>query len=190
MADLTVRRPNFEFPQDLPIMPDPQDRAYSAMCCALTIIVPHLERYLIRTMKTGLKEVTDPALLQDMKDFSSQEANHFRNHDALNELLRNKLSDKARDELIQTEADLIEDYRRFSNTKSLRFNLAYAEGFESATCALSLWGFEHETFKTLHDGWEELIEWHLAEEIEHRTVAFVAYHALGGNNAHRMIWGT
>jgi len=190
MGNLTVRRPDFEFPDDVVVMPDPTDKYYSALTCALTIIAPEIERYLIRTMKRAKNEISNTRVLQDLKDFSDQEANHFRNHDKLNEILRGKLSDKNRERLQQAEADLVEDYRRFSNTKSLNFNLAYAEGFESATCALSVWGFEHSLFEALDPSWKGLIEWHLAEEIEHRTVAFDVYHAFKGSYLHRLVFGT
>lgn len=190
MNTLTVRRPDFEFPQDLSVMPDITDKYYSALTCAVTMIAPHIERYLIRTMKRAKNEISDKLVLQDLNDFCGQEANHFRNHDKLNEILRGKLSGKNQQQLQQIEDDLIEDYRRFSNTKSLSFNLVYAEGFESATCGLSMWAFEINAFEALDPNWCSLIEWHLAEEIEHRTVAFYVYHALKGNYPHRLIFGT
>ena len=82
------------------------------------------------------------------------------------------------------------DYRRFNTSKSRRFNLCYAEGFEAMTCA---WGLasiaEAEAGRsTLSPGpWGQLWAWHLAEEMEHRTVAFDLYEHLEGSYPYRVI---
>jgi len=80
------------------------------------------------------------------------------------------------------EKELSDDYQRFSNTWSLRFNLAYAEGFEALTMNAVLFQF---TYLSLFDDVDtpvaQLLEWHLIEELEHRTVAFDIYdHVCGG----------
>ena len=190
MTDLTVRKPGFVFPEDLQLMPDRSDRFYSAFTCAITIIAPHIERYLIRTMSKVRTVIDDEMLKQDLLLFSQQEASHFQNHDRLNEVLYSKLSESGRKQLAAIEQALDADYQRFTREKSLNFNLVYAEGFESATCAMSLWAFRYQTFKALDKEWAELIEWHLAEEVEHRTVAYDAYHGYKGSYGHRMIFGT
>ena len=190
MDKLTIRQPEFTFPNDLPLTPDAGDKLYSAFLCAVSIIAPQIERYLIRTMSRAKQEIKDPDVLDDLLKFSQQEANHFRAHDELNELLRTKLSEENRKKLLSQEARLEEDYRYFSNTRSLNFNLSYAEGFESATCAISIWGFKNNTMKNIDDRWKGIMEWHLAEEIEHRTVAYDIYHAFKGHYLHRIFFST
>ena len=190
MNNLTIRRPTFQFPDHLNLLPDATDKYYSALSCAITIVAPHIERYLIRTMRQAQQHIRCSELRQMVQDFSSQEANHFRNHDRLNAILRQQLSEDSRHMLKKAETQLEEDYAKFGKSRSLKFNLAYAEGFEAATCALSLWSFQHKTTQTLDPEWRSLLDWHLAEEIEHRTVAFDLYHHLGGNYSHRLIWAT
>ncbi|BFM16371.1 hypothetical protein R50073_25540 [Maricurvus nonylphenolicus] len=190
MTQLTVRKPDFSFASDIPLIPDLEDINYSSLSFATSIIAPHIERYIIRSMRKALQAIDNPSLREDIKAFASQEASHLHQHDKMNKTLRQKLSPEAQKNLAQAEDDLSSDYNRFSKSKSLKFNLAYAEGFESATCALSLWAFEHQTFKTLESRWQSLLEWHLAEEIEHRTVAFDAFHALGGQYSYRLLWGS
>jgi hypothetical protein len=77
--------------------------------------------------------------------------------------LRAKLAPETALEIKRIEADIEADYQRFTKSKSLKFNLAYAEGFEAMTLAMALSSFD------------QGFEWHLAEEVEHRMVTFDAY---------------
>ncbi|MCV6623663.1 MAG: metal-dependent hydrolase [Cellvibrionaceae bacterium] len=190
MSEITIRQPNFEFDEELALMPDTQDAMYSAFSCSVTILSPHIERYLIRVMRSCLSEIKDEKLQALVKAFCGQEASHFKNHDRLNEILRAKMSEAGRQKLQKAEAQLDADYARFFKEKDLLFNLAYAEGFESATCAMSLWAFEHNTLANSQKAWKDIIEWHLAEEIEHRSVAYDVYKYFGGSYRHRLIWGS
>jgi predicted metal-dependent hydrolase len=78
-------------------------------------------------------------------------------------------------------ADIEADYRRFTNTRSLRFNLAYAEGFEAFTTAFALFCHDQGWLKKLRPGARELFEWHMLEELEHRRVAFDVYREVSDN---------
>ena len=48
--------------------------------------------------------------------------------------------------LDEFERELEDDYQRFTKTKSLRFNLAYAEGFEALTMNFIKFVMEHQGF--------------------------------------------
>lgn len=191
MAVITVRRPQFEWPADLPVLPDATDPQRSCETVGLSFTLPYLEPYLIRTMRVAAKQVDEPGLRDDMKAFSGQEAQHYKNHAALNDLVRAKLSEQAAAEMRDLEDRLEADYRRFTDEKSLAFNLAYAEGFEAMTFSLaraSMSGSEASTAPP--SKWTELMAWHLAEEIEHRTVTFDAYDQIVGKYPYRLAVGT
>lgn len=190
MNSISVRQPDFMFEDDLALMPDSEDALYSAFSCSVTILAPHIERFLIRVMRQCSKDLDDTDLKNSLIAFCGQEASHLKNHDKLNAVLRMKLSESGREALLAAEERLQVDYDRFYKEKSRLFNLAYAEGFESATCAMSLWAFEHQTLRHSQKPWREIIEWHLAEEIEHRCVAYDIYKAMGGTYTHRLIWGS
>ncbi len=189
MADITVRKIRFSF-DDIPIDFDVPDERFGFVLstCALSMTMPYLEPYLIRTMKVALKQIEDPPLAEDVRRFSQQEGHHYRNHADLNDRMRAEFSPSVADELRAIEAALDADYRRFSDEKSLRFNTAYAEGFEAMTCAGALATAEHGSFVGLPGG--EIWAWHMAEEIEHRTVAFEVFETLVGSYPYRILVGT
>ena len=188
MAEITVRKLRFPFGDAIDL--DRPDAELSIVLghLALSLTMPYLEPYLIRTMKVVQREITDPELLADVRAFSQQEGHHYRNHAAFNEDLRAHFGEPVASRIREIEAALDADYQRFSREKSLRFNTAYAEGFEAMTCGFALAGLEHGGFARMPGG--ELWDWHLAEEIEHRTVAFDVYHRTGGSYWHRIVFGT
>ena len=190
MADITVRKIRFSF--DEPFDFDVPDEHLAAMLppLGLSMTMPYLEPYLIRTMKVALRQITEAELAEDARRFSQQEGHHYRNHALLNDQLRGKFDDATAAALRAIESNLEADYQRFTRTKSLRFNLAYAEGFEAMTCALALAAAEHGAFDDERLPGGEVWAWHMAEEIEHRTVAFDVYGHLVGSYPYRILVGT
>jgi predicted metal-dependent hydrolase len=188
MADITVRKIRFSF-DDVPVDFDVSDEMLGAMlpALALSMTMPYLEPYLIRTMKVALREIRDPDLAGDVRRFSQQEGHHFRNHADFNDRIRGSFDASAAAALRTIEGSLEADYQRFTHEKSLRFNVAYAEGFEAMTCAGALAMAEHGGFDVIPGG--EIWAWHMAEEIEHRTVAFQAYDHLVGSYLYRVLGG-
>lgn len=190
MTSITVRRPEFDWPEDLPVLPLPSDPSRSCELVALSFTLPYLEPYLIRTMRLAAKEVDSAELSADMKAFSGQEAQHFQNHARVNDVVRNQLGEPAATAMRALEDALDADYRRFSAEKSLAFNLAYAEGFEAMTFALARSVMKTADVGDVVPAWANLIAWHLAEEVEHRTVTFDAYEEIVGRYPHRVAVGT
>ncbi|MBW2725958.1 MAG: metal-dependent hydrolase [Deltaproteobacteria bacterium] len=182
---IVVRQMDFEFPTDLdPVVVD-GDPEQSYLMIGLSLLLPYLEPYLIRTMKVAKKQVSDPQLIDDLERFSAQEGQHYRQHIRFNESLRLEGFEK----LAELEATLDADYKRFSKTRSLRFNLAYAEGFEALTTASARFSFERGPDPNLHPSARALFQWHLVEELEHRTVAFDVYNDVCGGYPYRLVAG-
>jgi predicted metal-dependent hydrolase len=185
MADITVRKMPFEWPDDLPVLAMPDDVSGSCDLLGFSFTMPHLEPYLIRTMRVAGKEATNPAIAADMKNFSKQEAQHHRNHSMVNDIVRDKLTPETAAQIKNLEDELEADYQRFTKDKSLKFNLAYAEGFEAMTLTMALTMFDNSS-EGMGGEWGRLMEWHLAEEVEHRTVTFDAYDHIFGSYFYRL----
>jgi predicted metal-dependent hydrolase len=192
MAEITVRKIRFTFDGsiDFGAMSD-EDLGRVLPMLGLSMTMPYLEPYLIRTMKVALERIGDESLAEDTRRFSQQEGHHYRNHMRFNDQIRNQFDAAAAEKLRGIETDLERDYRKFTKERSLRFNLGYAEGFEAMTCAIALASAEHRTFGgdvPMPGG--EIWAWHMAEEIEHRTVAFDVYEHLVGSYPYRILRGT
>jgi predicted metal-dependent hydrolase len=175
---ITVRRVPFVFPGDLdPIVVDgcPEE---SHRIVGVSLILPYLEPYLIRSMRAAREHVRTPQLLADLEAFCAQEGQHYRQHRRFNEAIR--LAGIAG--LRELEAEVEADYQRYTRTKSLRWNLAYAEGFEAFTMAFARFSLESGALDRVRSpAVRDLFAWHLIEELEHRTVAFDVYeHVCGG----------
>jgi predicted metal-dependent hydrolase len=182
---ITVRKMAFEFPDDIdPVFMD-GDHKQSFAFIAGSLLLPHLEPYLIRSMKAAEQHVTDPAVLDDLKKFASQEGQHYQMHKKFNETIRRA----GFPGLEALEQELSDDYKRFTSTKSLRFNLAYAEGFEALTMNAVKHMMEPNGFGDNLPVFMQMVEWHFVEELEHRTVAFDVYDHVCGGYFYRLVVG-
>ncbi len=189
MSDITVRKVKFEFPDELDDVLPGEDLVRETYLVAFSLTMPYLEPYLIRTYRAVADDITDPELAADVREFIGQEAQHFQNHRRINEIIKGQLGPSVAAELQAVEDRLDADYRRFNASKSRRFNLVYAEGFEAMTCAMAMTSFDDAAAGRAAGGsgtWGQLWAWHAAEEIEHRTVAFNVYEHLEGNWAYRV----
>ncbi|MEE3330399.1 MAG: metal-dependent hydrolase [Myxococcota bacterium] len=168
---ITVRHMPFEFPDEIDPVFIRGDHRSSFTFIAGSLLLPHLEPYLIRTMREARKHVTDPDILAGLDAFSAQEGHHARMHRKFNDAVQRA----GFPGLAEMEQKLSDDYRRFSDTKSLRFNLAYAEGFEALTMNAVKLLMEPNGFGEDLPDYMQLVEWHFLEELEHRHVTFDVY---------------
>ncbi len=191
MADITIRKVKFEFPDELDDVLPGVDLVRETYLVAFSLTMPYLEPYLIRTFRSIADDITDSVLAADVHEFIGQEAQHFQNHRRINTIIKEQLGTAVAARLQKVEDRLEADYRRFNAEKSRRFNLVYAEGFEAMTCAMAMTMFEEvSSGSRAGDGrfgaWQQLWAWHAAEEIEHRNVAFDVYEHLDGSWARRV----
>ncbi|MGB1277306.1 MAG: metal-dependent hydrolase, partial [Nannocystaceae bacterium] len=182
---ITVRRMGFEVPETLDpliIRGEPEE---SFLLLGMSFLFPYLEPYLIRSMKVARERIEDPELLADLRRFCAQEGQHFREHTRFNRAMQGQDYPG----LGELEAALARDYESFTAHKSLRWNLAYAEGFEAMTAATALFLFETRDEREMHPLVEQLMFWHALEELEHRTVAFDVYQQVYGGYLYRLAVG-
>jgi predicted metal-dependent hydrolase len=143
----------------------------------------HVEPYLIKVMIKA-KEQLGPehaALKTDIDLFIRQETQHYKVHQQFNKALYAAGYDR----LPEFERELAGDYKRFLANRSLRFNCAYSEGFETLGPPNARAYFER--YGDLLNGADaqavDLWKWHMLEEYEHRDVAYRVYKALFGNKS-------
>lgn len=182
--EIVIRDFNFEFPDDLDPVWVPGNPVRSHLFNGLSLTMPYLEPYLIRTVLIAREHVNDPELLEDMAGFNRQEANHFKCHRRYNELLKAN----GYPELERIENHMTKAYAKLA-TKSLQTKLAYSAGFESMTCGFTHWFVDKRV--SLFAGADPHVSsfWivHMIEEGEHKTVAFDAYMAYSGKYLPRLI---
>ena len=148
---------------------------------ALSIVVPHLERFLNRVMAralTALKDERHAALRADVRTFIRQESNHYATHQRQAAMLTRDGYDFA-----ELDAWVEAEYARLFETKSLAFLCAYCDGFETlGPITAKIW-LDDELGELTTSADPQIIsmwKWHLLEEFEHRSVCFDVFHALHG----------
>jgi predicted metal-dependent hydrolase len=157
---------------------------FSHIVNSASLAMPYLEPYLIRSMRKARPHLRDSELQRDLDLYIGQEATHFKQHKAFNKTL--SLAGYA--SVQKLEKILEADYQKLGQQRSLRFNLAYAEGFESMALAIGHMLIEDRQYLFGDSNTEvaSLILWHFVEEIEHKNVAFDVFEHLYGGYFSRM----
>jgi predicted metal-dependent hydrolase len=176
---MKARRPGLEFQDALPHWsPNPE---FAQIANAGSLSLPYVERYLNQVMlmaKAALKGDRHASLRADIDMFIAQESNHYRQHRLFNQ----RIEDSGYQAVKKYENGLRADYQQFLEHRSLIFNTAYCEGFESIGIIQAEFFYERiddllaESDRRVVDLWK----WHLGEEYEHRTVCFDVQRALAG----------
>jgi uncharacterized protein len=182
MTNITVRYLKFNLEEDKDFNAEviPGEAEISYLVVGLSMILPYLEPYLIKHSLAGQKMVNDPALLHDMRQFSQQEGQHYRQHSLFNDRVRKQYPEL---ELLERRAK--ENYERLSR-RGLKFNLAFAEGCESLTHPLGIFMWNSGMIGDMRGSIADISTWHFLEEMEHRTVAYDAYYHLYGGYWYRL----
>ncbi|MEM7218313.1 MAG: metal-dependent hydrolase [Pseudomonadota bacterium] len=173
---IEIRRPGFDFEGARPLW-KPDAPEWSHMVNGASLVMPYLEPFLVRNVRDALPHIDDADLRADARGFIGQEAQHYRNHQRYNEMLR--CAGYA--ELAAVEARHSDSYARLA-TRSLAWRLAYTAGFETMTMGITEWLINERA--ALFDGADPLVAsfvlWHMVEETEHKSVALDVYRAVHG----------
>jgi len=171
------RKPGLKFEDALPHWcPNAE---FAQITNAGSLSLPYVETYLNRVMLRAKDVLTGPRyarLRDDIDLFVKQESNHYRQHRLFNQKI-----DEAGYDAVKPIGDRLQaDYDNFLATRSLRFNTAYCEGFESLGIIQAEFFFAH--IDDLLAGADQRVvnlwKWHLAEEYEHRSVCFDVHKAV------------
>lgn len=183
-AALPVRRVRFTWPDDLEPVWTPRTPELAIAANAVSMLMPHAEPYVVATTKAALDEgfVTDAGLVEEARAYVAQEAQHHGQHRRFNDLLIARYPG-----LQRTDRMIAWAFARL-RARSTRFGLAFAAGFETIAFVSARWVDKHMgLLRDAEPTAATMFLWHLAEEVEHKRVAFDVYQASGGGRL-RYAW--
>ena len=168
---------SFDFPDDLDPVWVPGNPVRSHMFNGISVTMPYLEPFLMRSMSASKSKISEPELLEDVQGFVAQEGHHYKCHRRLNDLLMAN----GHPQFEKIENQLAEYYKKFSK-KSLATRLAYFAGFEAMSNGFTTW-LIRKRWKLFEGASPHITSFwimHMIEETEHKTVAHDAYMAVSG----------
>ena len=142
----------------------------TALFNAFSAVFPHGETFMIRSIKPWQKDVP-PKLAEEIRNFVKQEAAHSREHGEMNKSLTEAGYDVAPLE------KPIRQFVAFFRNKSARTRLGATMCIEHFTAIIAAEILANDSHLAGSD--PELCElwlWHGLEEVEHKAVAFDAWH--------------
>lgn len=149
----------------------------------MSISFPAGEKFFIDSIRHYAAEITDPALQTHIRGFIGQEGFHRREHQFYNEILC-----RARGyDLEKLEKNLTQRLGWAQKNLSPIKQLAITVAIEHLTAVLAELLLRPGSFMDKAEpSMRELWQWHGAEEMEHKSVAFDVYKAVGGSEKLRV----
>ncbi|MFF5259545.1 metal-dependent hydrolase [Actinomadura viridis] len=176
----------------------PGDPVATHIINSFHIVLPEGEKWFIQCVKDARPHIGDERLLEEIKGFIGQEMVHARSHQGVLERLleANGLdvtritepAGRGNDERPARMAALKErSPRRWR--RRLRFELAAVAAIEHYTAVLGQWIMDNDRLDRagVDPTMLDLLRWHGAEEVEHRSVVFDVYRAMGGRYPTRVL---
>lgn len=148
---------------------------------SLTLLFPEGEQLAIRVFKRKINQIQDLKLKEDVVAFIGQEGQHSVSHSSFWSILRQQGYEL--DTFSQILRVFISQKQRFSTD----FYISTAAGFEHFTGCLAEFVLESDYLAEVEPQLKELFEWHFAEELEHKTVAYDFFLSTSGNYFLRII---
>jgi predicted metal-dependent hydrolase len=180
---LKVRSLPFHFGDDTPFQWNPANPLFGFAGNILSFVAPPFERYIVAGLRQAMPRIDDPAVAAEADAFLRQEAQHARAH-----RLHVAALTKQYPGLAEVSAEIERRFDHLLETKPLEYHLAYAADIEATfTPMFNVW-LRHRD--TLFDNGDPrvapLFLWHLVEEIEHRSSAYVIYNAVVRDRWYRL----
>lgn len=173
----TVRRVGFNYPDTSLLAWTPHLPEVAAAANSVSLLMPYLEPFLARSLRRVLADLP-PELATRTQWLIDQELSHQREHRNFNRRLREEAP-----ALTRVERLMRGFFRRLERRGSRDLVLAFCAGGETVAFSIARWTERHasELFRDADPVVTTLFMWHLAEEVEHKSVAFDVQRALGGS---------
>lgn len=183
MTDLEVRRPKFDFTEDVPWNWNPQNPAFSFFMNATSMLAVGFEQMIVAAVQEAKPLITDPAVAAEATAFLRQEAQHSSTHRKHVTALI-----KSYPGLQQTFDAVTASFDRVTATTPLEFRLAYVADLEATFTPSFKMMLDNDDalFRPGDERVASLLVWHFVEEVEHRSSALVIYDAVVGSSWYRL----
>ncbi|WP_353173552.1 metal-dependent hydrolase [Acinetobacter rudis] len=188
------RKVKFNF-SDSDLIWIPNDHFSSHMINGVNLLLPAGEFWFCRVYNKALPYITDEQLKQDVIGFIRQEAIHANAHILGQQYLTShdvdidhikKMADKIFGSLLSEQPLGMKALQRKSiEHRWLVFRVGIIAAIEHFTGILGQWCLDNKSWDEFNSDpvIADLFRWHLAEEVEHRTVAFDLFAHLVPNKA-------
>ncbi len=181
MSHPVSRRVRFDLDHVEDLQWNPRLPHFALAANALSLLMPSVEPYVIRAVRSGRGAMSEDRATgtnrDDVDEFCRQEAAHQGQHRAFNDRVIQQFPGTARVERSARRA-----YGRVERHTSDHFGRAFAAGSEAIAYSLARWVSARADM--LLTGADPIVAalfvWHLAEEVEHKSVAIDVYRANGG----------
>lgn len=150
---------------------------------AMSITFPLGEKFFIDSVRYFSDQITDPKLSDDIRGFCGQEGFHRREHQRYNRIL----CEERGYDLAALEGRLESNIQRAYRFLSPMERLAATVAFEHITAivAESALDGDDPMISSVDGEMYAMWQWHAAEEMEHKSVAFDVFRAVGGTEKMR-----
>lgn len=161
------------------------DMVFSHFIAGLSAGFPPGEESFIRSVRRFADQITDPVLKERVAGFIGQEATHGREHRRLND----RLIEMGYPIEWLDAPSVTERQKRLEQRIPARLHLAATAAAEHYTAVLAERVLSSPEIQALAGDEEvrNLLNWHAFEELEHKSVAFDVYRAVGGTETMRIL---
>lgn len=182
MSELIVRNMAFDF-EGVDFFWNPANPEFALLANIISIQTIGFERFICRSMEEAKAHISDPHVLQEIRDFKAQEMAHSKGHLAH---VRSMIAQYPQIEGVFQES--LADFDRKWEAHGMAYRLGYSAIIEATSLPLYKVIIEHRD--KLLTGADKrvasLLLWHFCEEIEHRSTALLVYNEVIGRRFHRL----
>lgn len=174
---IRARRFEVDYSVDLPSRHWAGDPFLTHWLNAYTATIPDGENFIVQTIRKFMDQLESPEISRDALGLIGQEISHARGH--------NQFVDALRAQGFKLNTYLA--FTRFISFKILqpiatpKQQLAFVVGIERVNELFAEITLSSGKLAGIEPHVRVLYEWHFAEEIEHKSVAFDVYQAVSGN---------
>lgn len=184
-ADVGIppRQLDFRLSEEMPRWIYGDNRTATTYLAVLSAFFPPGEEFFVRSVRHFASQVTDPVVRAQVNGFIAQEVIHGREHDRLNEVLRERgFNLEVAEKAIQIALAALELLPK-------RQQLACTAFMEHFTAILAEETLSHADAGTgrIHADIAELWNWHALEELEHKSVSYEVYETAGNSRVERLL---